>query len=223
MCFSPTASFSTAAFTGAVGLVAILRARQARELPLAVVPLLFAFQQAVEGGVWLVLPTAPHGAWAANLTLTYLLFAQVFWPVYAPAAAWVLEPDRVRRGLMLACLGVGVIVALNLFIGLLTTRQDAEIVNRCIVYGTPALHPLQIGLPYLAATTLPLLLSTRRTILTLGAVIMVGSVIAYLFYWQAFQSVWCFFAAAGSVVILAHFEHARRWGPPLAAQGQAVV
>ena len=42
--------------------------------------------------------------------------------------------------------------------------------------------------------------------------LLTGSLVAYLFYWQAFQSVWCFFAAGGSVVILGHFEHSRRWG-----------
>jgi hypothetical protein len=45
----------------------------------------------------------------------------------------------------------------------------------------------------------------------------VGSIVAYAFYWEAFLSVWCFFAAAGSVVILAHFEHARRTRFQLAA------
>ena len=29
-------------------------------------------------------------------------------------------------------------------------------------------------------------------------------------FWEAFASVWCFFAAAGSVVILVHFERVRQ-------------
>ena len=31
-----------------------------------------------------------------------------------------------------------------------------------------------------------------------------------MFYWEAFVSIWCFFAAAASVVILCHFEWERR-------------
>jgi len=37
-----------------------------------------------------------------------------------------------------------------------------------------------------------------------------GLVVAYAFYWEAFISVWCFFAAAASVAILCHFEWLRR-------------
>jgi hypothetical protein len=35
-------------------------------------------------------------------------------------------------------------------------------------------------------------------------------VVAYAFYWEAFISVWCFFAAVASVAILCHFEWSRR-------------
>ena len=59
-----------------------------------------------------------------------------------------------------------------------------------------------VALAYLAATTLPLFLSSQRTVVTLGAIIFVGIAVAYVFYWEAFVSVWCFFAAAASVVIL---------------------
>jgi len=37
-----------------------------------------------------------------------------------------------------------------------------------------------------------------------------GSVIAYHFYRTAFVSVWCFFAAGASLVILGHFEWSHR-------------
>ena len=63
---------------------------------------------------------------------------------------------------------------------------------------------------YLAATGLPLLLSSQRTVVVLGAIVLAGLVIAYAFYWEAFVSVWCFFAAAASVVILCHLEWSRR-------------
>jgi hypothetical protein len=39
----------------------------------------------------------------------------------------------------------------------------------------------------------------------LGAIILIGSVVALAFYWEAFVSVWCFFAAAASGAILFRF------------------
>jgi hypothetical protein len=48
-------------------------------------------------------------------------------------------------------------------------------------------------------------------IFVLGAVIFAGSVVAYLFFWEAFLSVWRLFAAAAaSAAILGHFVSVRR-------------
>jgi hypothetical protein len=60
------------------------------------------------------------------------------------------------------------------------------------------------------AIGLPLLMSSQRTVVVLGAIVLVGLVVAYALYWEAFVSVWCFFAAAASVAILCHFEWSRR-------------
>jgi hypothetical protein len=70
-------------------------------------------------------------------------------------------------------------------------------------------EPRQLALAYLAATCLPPILSTWRTVATLGLIVLVGCVVAYEVYWEAFASVWCFFAAAASAVILGHFEQSR--------------
>jgi dolichol kinase len=136
MCSSPGASFSTAALTGVIGLISLSRVTQARELPLAATPLLFGVQQAIEGGLWLALPTAPHGPMASALTLIFLLFAQAFWPVYAPLATLIMEPDERRRQLMLICLAIGLVVSGYLLWRMLTGPRDAAIVNSCIVYQT---------------------------------------------------------------------------------------
>jgi hypothetical protein len=134
----------------------------------------------------------------------------VFWPVYAPLTAWSLEPNERRRRLMLACLAIGACVAGVLLWRLLTGPREAVIANSCIVYRTTPGDLIPIGLAYLAATSLPLVLSSQRTMLALGVVTLTGCVVAYAFYWEAFLSVWCFFAAAASIVILGHFELARR-------------
>ena len=74
MCFSAPASFVTAGITGAIGIVALTRVGEPRELPLAAPPLLFALQQSIEGLLWLNLPLAPDGSLSTALTLLYLIF-----------------------------------------------------------------------------------------------------------------------------------------------------
>ena len=80
-------------------------------------------------------------------------------------------------------------------------------------YGTGYRQPDAVGAVYLAATGLPLLLSSQRTVVVLGAIILAGLIVAYALYWEAFISVWCFFAAIASVAILYHFECSRRSTP----------
>ena len=111
---------------------------------------------------------------------------------------------------MLLCLAAGFSVGMYFFWWVLTRPHSAFILDGHIVYVTEYRHSGVIDLGYLVATGLPLILSTQRTVVTLGAIIIVGYAIAYVSYWEAFTSVWCFFAAAASVVILCHFELSRR-------------
>jgi uncharacterized protein DUF6629 len=210
MCFSALASFAAAGVTGAIGIVTLTRVSHGRELPLAATPLFFALQQSAEGLLWLHLPLAPDGSAATGLTLFYLLFADVFWPVYAPLAVMLIEPGRARRRLMGLGLALGAGVAASLLWWILVRPHGALIVAGHIVYPTDSGHSVVTAIAYIAAVGLPLLLSSQRTVVALGAIILVGCAIAYGFYWQAFLSVWCFFAAAASAVILFHFERSRR-------------
>jgi hypothetical protein len=214
MCFSATASLLSTGLTGAVGIVSLSRANGLRELPLAATPLIFAVQQGIEGLLWLSLPQASDGSISTGLTFAFLIIAEVFWPVFAPIAALVIEPDKRRRHLMLFCLAIGVGVGAYLLWLIVNQPHSAAILDGHLVYVTEYRHSDVVGLAYLAATALPLLLSSRRTIIALGIIVLVGSATAYAFYWEAFVSVWCFFAAAASVIIVSHFEwaHRRRLG-----------
>ena len=210
MCFSATASFVTAGATAAVGAALLTKVSHPRELPLAAMPIFFALQQSVEGLLWLQLPVSPQASLATGLTLLFLLLAQVFWPIYAPVSMLLVEPDARRRTLMYLGLVAGVGVGLYFLWSLLTQSHSAVVRDGHIVYAADYEHSDVLFLLCLAATSAPFILSSHRVILALGAVIVAGSIAAYVFYWEAFVSVWCFFAAAASVVLLYHFEVSRR-------------
>jgi hypothetical protein len=218
MCFSATASFVAAGLTGTIGIVSLMRVNQPRERLLAATPIFFAIQQSIEGLQWLQLSVAPAGPVSSDLTLLFLVFAQVFWPVHVPFAVLRVEPNARRRDMISACLVAGVCVAIWLLWSILSRPHGAMIVDGHVVY-VPEYQPSEaVTAAYVAATCLSPMLSSQRTVAALGAIILVGSVVAYVSYWEAFSSVWCFFAAVASTVILLHFEQSRRRRPrPVAA------
>lgn len=216
VCFSASASFVTAAIVGAIGFATLRRVRERRAIMLAFAPLLFAAQQSVEGLLWLALPRAPDGPASTALTIAFLFFAEVWWPVYTPFAVLLIEPTAVRRRAMLLCLAVGIGVAAYMSWGLANWTHRAHILDGHIVYASeyPSANPAL--LLYLAATALPLLLASHGTVRLLGVIVFIGAAIAHTVYREAFVSVWCFFAAAASVIVLGHFERVHRQRPAVA-------
>lgn len=210
MCFSATGSFTAAAVTGALGVIAIARTRHPRELPLAFTPVLFAVQQLLEGVIWLRLPMMPGASLSGPLVLAYLIFAQVFWPLYAPAAAWCLELRPLRRRLIAPWIPLGAAVSGVLLWGLLRGPVTASAGSLHVIYQTAQAHMNLVGAAYLAVVVIPLFTSSDRSILLFASIVTVGWFVAYVAYLAAFQSVWCFFAAAASVAIIFHFEVSRR-------------
>jgi hypothetical protein len=212
MCFSATASFVAAGVTGAVGIVALSRARRPSEWPLAAVPLIFAAQQGVEGLLWLQLPVAPDAPSTTVLTYLFLLFAEVLWPAFAPMACLLIEPNKRRRLLMAACLVAGLAVASYYLVSIFSNPHAAQIIGHHVSYVNEGEISYLMGTAYLVATGGVIALSSHRAMVALSAIVMVGAFVSYMLYWESFVSVWCFFAATASIVILAQFEweHRRR-------------
>lgn len=205
MCFSATASFVTAGLTAAVGLYAVSKANGRREFPLASMPLFFAAQQFVEGGLWLTLPSAAEAAASSWLSHTFLVFALVFWPVFSPSSALLVEPDALRRRLIGLCLAVGGAVSAYFIWLLLTQPHQALIANGHISYEIGN-TPVSVQGAYMVATTMGLLMSSNRAVAALGLIVLAGSIVSYAVFMDTFVSVWCFFAAVASAVVAGHFR-----------------
>ena len=209
MCFSATASFASAALLSVLGGLAVRRAPPGKEMWLAAMPLVFAAQQGIEGLLWLALRPPHDPQLSRHLALAFLVTAQVLWPVYAPLAAMLTEPRQDRRRLMAPGFGLGVAVAAWLAWSLATRPFGASIEGGHIIYLTGH-TPLLIEMGYVAATCLPLMMSTQRSVALLGAIVFAGAATTYLVYFDSFISVWCFFGALASGVVLFHFYRAAR-------------
>lgn len=131
MCFSATTSFTSAALTGVIGLASIRLSRSKRELPYAATPLIFAVQQAIEGFVWLDVFPVDNPGWSGSIGLFYLVIAGIFWPLYAPTMAFLIEPQQWRCCSMLVSLAIGLGVA-----GYVATMIATESVSISAACGT---------------------------------------------------------------------------------------
>ena len=211
MCFSATASFTAGAALVAVGSITVHRAQGSRELPLAIVPLLFGVQQISEGVLWLTMSGDLPGlqVWATNV---YSFFSHAFWPIFVPFAILLVETSPRRRQALKVFLGLGLVVGLYLLFFLFREPITASVEGRSIVYDSPHFYLAAVLVLYLLATCVSGLFSSHRCINTFGVLAFVLAVAAYLVSARTFVSVWCFFAAALSALILMHFTGSMRAG-----------
>ncbi len=207
MCFSAQASFAAAAVLGVVGAATFAQRPAPRRLAFAAFPLFFALHQTIEGFVWLSIGNGAPPSW---LTALYLFFAQVFWPVFTPLSILLMEKDWRRRIGLWILLAAGVVVSATLAGVLIQSNYSVSVVNGSLQYSTG--HHFEdrlIGL-YLVAVVAPLILSRYRYVMAFGGVILAGSVVTHLAFYYAAASVWCFFAAVGSVFVFLHVRRRKR-------------
>ncbi len=215
MCFSATASFVSAGALTPLGLLSVRLAsghNPSREMPLALLPVLFASQQALEGLVWLGLEAPAPWATLRPAALAYLGFAFALWPIWIPWSALRLAAHRAGRWLQRlyrVLMGLGVLVAGALWIPLLL---NPALINPIVrhgsidyqVQGSWAERPdhWAVTLLYLLIIGLPLLLHPCWRLRWLGVALMLAFVLAQLAFLHAFSSVWCFFSALLSALVL---------------------
>ncbi len=204
MCFSATASFSAGLGLLVIGVVAARRTRNTAELPFALIPALFGVQQLVEGALWLALGRdAP--LLTSCLTQTYSAFSQILWPFYIPLAVLLLEVVPWRRTVIGAFAIAGLAVSMFLAWAMLHQPVLAELRDHHISYVFWHSSVVTATALYLLGACLSPLVSSHSVVRVFGLGATVSLVTAYTLYSTWFISVWCFFAAVLSAVVLLHF------------------
>lgn len=173
---------------------------------LSTVPLLFAVQQAAEGIIWLTVDSPVHATLERAAVFTFLGIALVVWPTFAPLSLRRMEsnPARHRWLGVLACAGA-VVSACAAFL-LVRAQPVAQIDGHSLTYefggGAGMTRQLMLLAAYVVPTIVPFFVSTARMARVIG-VALIGSVaIAALIRHESLTSVWCFFAAIVSVLVV---------------------
>ncbi|MES2515458.1 MAG: DUF6629 family protein [Bacteroidota bacterium] len=209
MCFSATASFGAAAVLGTIGAVAMSKAKKPSHKMFAAIPLVFATQQACEGLLWLALTNDGFEPWRVIATYGFLFFAQILWPVWVPMSVLLVEQDTKHKRWLLWATGGGVVCSLIMIYRVMVFDVFAEIQNHHIVYyvnDSISLIVLSSTL-YFMATVIAAFFSSIRQMKWLGILSFGSLVISRIFYKMYFISVWCFFAALLSVVVIYILKH----------------
>lgn len=180
---------------------------------LAAFPLLFAVQQTLEGVVWLGLTGPLSDSLSDHMRLLasgYLVFAFAVWPIITPLAVGLIEPDRDRRRIMFVSGLIGGLIGLYLLIMVFRVTYIPAVSLGHIVYEAPVNHSVFLELAYAVAVIVPLLVSSSRLIVVFGVVVAIGAAISYFGYAAGRPSVWCFFAATASLILVMHFRQQAR-------------
>jgi hypothetical protein len=204
MCFSATASFTAGAALLVAGALTVRLVQRPGEIPYAVIPVLFGIQQLIEGSLWL---TFPDKAPLLNtfLTYAYSVFSHVLWPVYVPIAVYLLESVAWRRKALLVTATGGSLVGLYLLYNLIRFPIIATAAEGHIDYVSPHFYIPVVMALYVLGTCISPILSSHRWVRWFGATAILSFVAAGGFYVAWFISVWCFFAAIMSVMVMMFF------------------
>jgi hypothetical protein len=220
MCFSATASFGASAILGTIGIIAVVKAKTNPQRLFATIPLIFAVQQLTEGFLWLSLKDPGMESWQPLLTYIYLVFAMAVWPLWVPLTIRLLEKDARSKRIMNVLVGIGVLVSICvvLVLSLFPVRVMTPVCLSCPFSSTPSLSqhlhyrftfpPIPKGLIgaftvlYILATIVTPFISSIKKMKWMGFVFLASYLFAVVLYNGFVISIWCFFAALLSFVVL---------------------
>lgn len=204
MCFSATASLTASALLTTAGVFAFKKASDINEKKLAILPLLFGFQQASEGVVWISLDNPDLAGTLALSKYVFLSIAWLVWPLIIP---WIYRDQMKNKRMrfmnnLLQTLGISTAI-LNLWT-MVTIPVDVVNHNSHILYTLryERMIPTLAGIVYVATTLIPPFLTRQRNLFMLGVLQVSAFLLSFTLMRHSLVSVWCFMAAVSSAGVL---------------------
>lgn len=210
MCFSVEADVVAGAVLLPMAVVSLREVRQARELPFASLPLLFALHQLAEAVIWATYDvhavSEPRGQVAVWV---YVGFALVVLPTLFPLSVLLLEPqgDRLR---VVPFAALGAALSLVYAVEAFSAPVTVVVHPHALEYATGLSHGGFLAVAYVVAVIGPAVLSGYRSVVAFGWVNLAGLVVVAVVYQDAFASLWCVYAALTSTLVMVHMIRRRR-------------
>ena len=223
MCFSASASFALSGVLLGVGVKSLTQSPSRRHVMFASIPLVFAAQQATEGVVWRTIDGGAHATVHRLAVVAFLGFALIVWPMWVPFSLQLIERSPARQKVLTRLVWFGVAAAVAAVVLLTRSQPVAVVAGHSIRYNragnaTGWLKALVL-LAYVAPMILPLFVSTAPLARAIGVALAMSLVLTALVERTALTSVWCFFAAILSGLILVAITRSDFSRPILAHPG----
>jgi hypothetical protein len=206
MCYSPTASFASAALIGTIGVMTLRHVRSPQTLLFGATPILFALHQFTEGLVWLGLQGRIGSIGRDHAAFLFTLYAQGVLPFLMPLAVALMEPPGWRKRVVSGLTIVGAIAAMWDAYGLIFLPTRVFVDHNAIAYRNVMTGSLIISLLYILASCGALLLSSYPVVRWYGILNVIALTVVELVRDYAFASVWCFYAALMSIMLYWQFS-----------------
>lgn len=214
MCFSAAASFALSGVLAITGAASVAKSHAPDTRLFAAMPLLFGLQQFAEGTVWATMDAPVHLALHETAVVSFLAFALVIWPLWAPLSLWLIEPRGIRRRVLMSCFILGVIIAGIALRLLLKWEPVAVVAGHSIDYEHATMGFVipewALLLAYAIPTVGSFFASSRTMVRAIGVTLFVSLILVFLIKREALTSVWCFFAAVLSGMIYVAIERMHR-------------
>ena len=209
MCFSASASFAASSTLAASGYAISRVPKEKSEIPLSLIPIIFALHQLIEGILWLIHNRVLSVQFKPMAVYSYVFIAWILWPVYVPFAVYRTETHRVRRMIILLCQCVGVFVSLTFLVTSIQNPVDISIVGHSFSYTMQAFEWSLV--PYLFSVSIPFLVSSKKGLVFFGVALTLSCIGALIMATSStFPSVWCFYAAILSASLYLYFNASAR-------------
>jgi hypothetical protein len=203
MCFSTNASFVASAILVVVGVASIKKIQMPSQVMFACIPIVFSFQQFIEGFVWITLTNNNYTDWQNIPIYIFVIFAQVVWPIWVPLSFLLIEKNINRKKALSIIVGIGSLLSLYHLYCLIFYNASATITPNHIYYvlDFPKEIFFILNCFYLLTIIIPPFVSSTKRMSIFGVLLLISFLISKLYFNDYIISVWCFFAALISGVV----------------------